>query len=665
MNMKLSNRIALFVGVLVLSVAGGLGAIALTIGYNTAYHEAQNGLAEAAEQGANYIDASLQKHIGILEQVSNRICGLTAEQQLQLLAKEAKDLGYLDMAVVDMKGIASYAVGGGQADLSDRDYIQRALKGESCVSDVLISKVTNRPVVMLAVPIKSQDKVASVLIARRDGAALNEIVKQMSFGEMGNAFIVGSDGTFYAHPNKEYVIKQRNVIRDIKENGIFKNFGEQLQKLGIENNGIIKYRLEGMDKVASITKIPGTKWILGLEAPVRQITKGINKMTEMLAAFSILFIVAGVGAAIYLGRSISKPITNVVDILNAMSHYDMTTDNNIKAEIYCGKSNEIGTMAAAVLSLQKSLRSLVENIAQSAEHVAASSEELTATSQQSVLAANEVTGAVSEIATGASDQATDTENGANHIEMLGGLIENDEKQVSQLTKLTNEVERLKNEGLELIDVLVRKTDLMNQNSLDVCNVITKTNESANKINEASQMILSIASQTNLLSLNAAIEAARAGESGKGFTVVAGEIRKLSDQANQFTEEIIKDIEELTGKSAYAVSTMEEVTTNLKEQTTSVDLTSKKFDGIAKTIEEQKKLIDVLNHSSKEMGMKKDEIVGIIQNLSAISQENAAGTEEAMASIEEQNASINEIANASESLSSLAMEMQKAISKFKL
>jgi methyl-accepting chemotaxis protein len=348
-----------------------------------------------------------------------------------------------------------------------------------------------------------------------------------------------------------------------------------------------------------------------------------------------------------------------------MSQYDMTIENNDKANKYINRSDEIGIMANATLVLQDNLRTLIESIASSAEHIAAASEELTATTQQAAESANEVAGAVQDIASGAADQASDTEKGANEIEHLGDLIEQDKKLIIELNGLTNEVERLKSEGLDVLTILVAKTDMTNKTATEVRNVILETNESANKIDNASQMILNIANQTNLLALNAAIEAARAGEQGKGFAVVADEIRKLADQTNRFTSEIAKDIEDLTGKSQFAVKAMAEVGDNLKEQTNSVDFTNTKFEGIAAAIENLKNLINHLNQQSKEMGTKKDEIVGIIQNLSAISEENAAGTEEATASIEEQTSSMNEIANSSESLSGLAEDMQKSISKFKM
>jgi methyl-accepting chemotaxis protein len=663
--MKLSNRIALFVGVLILVVAGGLGTLSIVLGFNTAYHEAENGLEESATQGANYINARLQMRTAVLEQVANRISKLSLEEQLGTLAKEAKDLGYLDMAVVNKEGIAKYAIGGEEADLSDREYVQKALRGQVGFSNVLVSKVTNGTVIMYAAPIKEGDTVIGALIGRRDGVALNDIITGMSFGEEGKAFILGSDGTLYAHEDGSLVMEQRSVVKDIEENGELKDFGLKFDKFRISGESNIEYTLKGVTYVAALKKIPNTDWILALKAPQQQITKGIDRMSLLLIILSVVFVAVGAVIAFVLGKSIAKPITNVVELLNSMSQYNMSTVDNDKANQYINRADEIGVMANATLVLQDNLRTLIESIALSAEHIAAASEELSATTQQAAESANEVAGAVQDIASGAADQASDTEKGAGEIERLGELIEKDQKMIVELNRLTDEVEKLKSEGLEVLQVLVQKTDMTNMTATEVRNTILETNESANKIDNASQMILNIANQTNLLALNAAIEAARAGEQGKGFAVVADEIRKLAEQTNRFTNEIVQDIVDLTGKSQYAVKAMAEVGENLVEQTNSVDYTNAKFDGIAAAIENLKRLIDRLNQQSREMGDKKDEIVGIIQNLSAISEENAAGTEEATASIEEQTSAMNEIANSSESLSGLAEEMQKSISKFQM
>lgn len=664
MKLNLSKRIAVFVGILILVISGGLGTASIVLSSNTMLTEVENGLHETAKQGASLIEARLQVRTNVLSQVANRISTLKFNQQIETLSLEVEELGYLDMAVVDMKGTAHYVVSGEEADLSERDYIKKALGGEACFSNVLISKVTNSPVIMDAAPIKVKGEVIGALIGRRDGAALNEITDQMRYGENGYAYILSEEGTFFAHPDREFILTQRNVFKDIEENGALKNVGLALQELGMGNEGVIEYELNNTERIFAIEPIPGTNWVLGLGSSKSDALAGVNTLSKILLILSIVFVATGIALAIALGMSISKPIKHVVGIIDRMSRYDLIIAGNDKATKYSKRKDEIGIMSNAVLTLQDNLKELIKNVAITSEQLADSSQQLNSTSHQSARAAEEIARAIQEIAEGANDQAKDVEKGAIHIESLGSLVEKDSKFVNDLNETANAVDHLKDEGFEILEVLIEKTELNNKTSIGVRDMIIDTNESAGKIEAASQMIKSIANQTNLLALNAAIEAARAGEAGRGFAVVADEIRKLAEQSNGFTEEIALVIEELTKKTGNAVHTMEEVGKIVVSQAESVEKTHTKFEGISEAIEKMKISIKALNQSSSEMGNKKDEIVSVIQNLSAISQENAAGTEEASASIEEQTASMEQIANASDILARLAEEMQTSIAQFK-
>jgi methyl-accepting chemotaxis protein len=299
----------------------------------------------------------------------------------------------------------------------------------------------------------------------------------------------------------------------------------------------------------------------------------------------------------------------------------------------------------------------------STDKVAGSSTELNTSIHQSSAILNEMSKTVGEIAIAASEQAKETENGSENIYILGELVLINQEQLEELNKVSGVVDQNKNNGLQILSELITETEENKNAILEVAQTIEDTKVSAEKIEAASKMIKSIADQTNLLALNAAIEAARAGDAGRGFAVVAEEIRQLAEQSNSFTDDIVKIILELTNKTDYSVKTMDQVKKVAEAQTKSVEETSLQFEDISQSIETMNGVLLELNASMNVMSSKKDEIVTVIETLSAISEENAAGTEQALASIEEQTATLDELSEKTESLSTLAIELQEALGKF--
>lgn len=660
--MSLSKRTALIISSLVLVVSVSIGLVGIVLSTNAIQENIDETLRNAAKDGVKIVDASIAKDLSVLQELANRSTtqSMKWETQRNSLKSDISRLGFLDIGIVDLDGKVRYVSDDSTADLSERDYIKEALQGNTVISDVLISKVTNSAVVMLATPIQDNNKVVGAIIARSDGTALVDITDQMGFGERGYAFILGADGTIYAHQNREFVMEQKNIFADEDTKGL----AEEIQRIGIGNKGIIDFEFMGTRRIMGVEPMESTGWILAVGAYRDDVLAGLVQARTVTIIGVLVFMVLGVAVALYFGRSLSKPIVEYSAIIEKMANYDLSVDENSKALAYLKRKDEIGNIGRSLLSMQRNLVALIGEVNNTSQQVASSAEELTATSQQSTLAADEVAKVIEDIAQGATVQAKESENGAETVDSLGNKIQENIIGVRNLSEAANKINILKDEGIEIINDLVQKTEESSQASREIYNIILSTNEGVKKISAASEMIKSIAAQTNLLALNAAIEAAHAGESGKGFAVVAEEIRKLAEQSDSFTEEISRSIRELVGETQVAVEQIKKVDEAVVSQTESVNNTNHKFEGIAGSIEEIRELVDAIDEIDRQMEVERDKVIQLIQHLSSISEENAASTEEASASVEEQTASMAEIANASEALAQLASELQESVAKFK-
>lgn len=386
----------------------------------------------------------------------------------------------------------------------------------------------------------------------------------------------------------------------------------------------------------------------------------IFQLAVLAVATSILVMVAIVVVILIVIRQLLTPMKTVTGAINELVNRDLTVQ-----ELKVKSKDEIGELTNAYNQLRNSLRNIMETLNESTGNMDHSSSEMSERSETIAQNVQDITDAVANIATNAGEQANDVERAAGQITELQNIIEKNEEASSNLSEASEEIRKASEAGTQVVDDLYRITKDSEEAFGNIFNSITQIHASTEKIGEASNMIESIASQTNLLSLNASIEAARAGEMGKGFAVVADEIRNLSEESAGCVNEINEMLKELRYNVNHANEQSGYVKEAVEKQVTGVELTQSKYSDIADSIDRINAEINQLTKISKAMHTNCVGVTEIITSLAAAAQENAASTEETNASVEEVLAMIQEIANGSGEIKDLSSDLQDKVSVYKL
>ena len=361
-------------------------------------------------------------------------------------------------------------------------------------------------------------------------------------------------------------------------------------------------------------------------------------------------------------------VRNMKSLAGAVVNLDKIAEGELGFEVekkYLKRTDETGDIARRIKSLLKSLAETVKMIFVSADNMHEFSEEFRERFREMSQTVSNVNIAVEEIAQGATNQAEETQKVSAQISDMGFSIDETSRNVDALA---NSADTMKAQNDRMTGIMAELTTLMNRTKESIHEVHTQTNvtnQSAMEIGEAVNIISEIATETNLLSLNASIEAARAGEQGRGFAVVADQVRKLAEQSSAAAGEIARVIEQLMENSNTSVTTMNEVLEEINLQGDKLAETKVAFDELNAEIGYVVESIDNIANEVTNLNTAKVEVQASVENLSAISQENAASTEETSASMEELAQSINNCDAETQKLVVIANELTDNVSKFKL
>ncbi|MFR0864967.1 MAG: methyl-accepting chemotaxis protein [Eubacterium sp.] len=386
-----------------------------------------------------------------------------------------------------------------------------------------------------------------------------------------------------------------------------------------------------------------------------------STIVSMALSMMGVFIVAIVIGMFVITR-IVKHLDGAVNYLGTLSKGALNL--TVKKDLVVRK-DEVGDIARAIQRLVESMRDIITNITTSSQALQGFSEEFSASFDRIAESINNVNIAVDEIANGSSSQAAETMSASQKVTQMGTALDETTANVETLGSSSVKMREYNKTAAKNLDELSAISETTKSSVLLVQNQTNQTNDSAQEIREATELITDIANQTNLLSLNASIEAARAGENGRGFAVVADEIRNLSEQSRESAERIVEIVNTLIANSNTSVTTMNEVAENIRTQNNKIEETGEMFRSLNEEIAEVTEAIEKIRKQTEALDVQKKEVLDIVDGLAAIAEQNAAGTEETSASMAEFHEIIDSCHEATEELTKLAQNLADHTERFTL
>ena len=528
-------------------------------------------------------------------------------------------------------------------DPRERLWYQEAMSadGKQVITKPYVAASTGKMVITIAQ--KTKDG-SGVIGLDMEIDSLIQKLKEIKIGQKGYAFIMEKDKTVLADPTQ----KPGSKVNENLANIIFKNK---------QGNG--SYTLNGTDKKVAYVTNELTGWKIGGTMLVSEVEDAAKPVfNTAIIVFSVTLIVAGT-LIFFIVRSISNRLSNLARFSKKVS------DGDLRDKLQIQSDDEIGQVGKGFNTMIDSLRSLIGAVQTSVENVASSSEELTASAGQTSKATEHITLAIEQFSTGNESQNDKVESSSEELEEMNRGLQHMNESAESITASSIKSTEIAGEGGQLVEKTASQMNVIDQSVKKAENVISALESKSKDITQILGVINGIADQTNLLALNAAIEAARAGESGRGFSVVAEEVRKLAVQSANSA----KEIENLIKEIVQDIDVSQEVFTAVNQEVQSglsfTEQTKVSFHNIFDMTKEISDQLQTMNRTVVQLSKGSAHVSEAVREIADVSRESSANIQDIAASAEEQLASMEEISSSSATLSSMAEELRDLISKFKV
>lgn len=547
-------------------------------------------------------------------------------------------------------------------DPTTRVWYKSAIANNSITyTEPFLDAVTKKMVSSISVPISFNGEVIGVLSCDIKLGTLTDILEQAKPINNSYAFLVDQNNNIVLHPNEEFQpTEKENKNLSKVSNGSYISIVKDAS-----NDSLVKLKdYDGVEKYFISSKVNVSQWTVGFAIPVSEFQKPLNSLIVYFLIIIVVAIILAISLSYVIASKISKPILDLSKLVDETKELNLNS-NTEGYEYILKDSTEIGVIGKSIINLRDELKKIVASLKDDSCKIVEFSNDVAESVNETSQSIDAVTKAVVEIADGSVVQAKNATDGVQKLSDLSDKINyvvTSAKEVKDQSVLTSEVT---NNGANSTNVLSSKLKQSSDSTNEAFKNIELLSTKSDSIGEIVNTIESIASQINLLALNAAIEAARAGEYGKGFAIVAEEVRKLAEQTSVSTKDISDMIKEIQSEISIANSNVDNAQKASLEANESMEETERSFETIKSSISKMMMKMDELIAKIDQVDGDKVHVMASIEEIMAISEESAASTEEVSASMEEQSSAMETVSNNTENLKNISIKLDEIISKFKI
>ena len=621
-------KLILIFGLLIALASTVEGLLAVQAARKAVTEKIETHLIDKAADTATIVDGRITAFVQFLEGIARMPLlsdtSISNTEKVKLLQKEAgfsSDIVELDFS--DLDGIVHSI--DGDAQIGDRDWFKMARSGKSFISEPLLARTTQKLIQVISVPIYDNNhQIVGVLSADIDGLWLSGQIKDIVVGQTGECYILDNSGNTVADKDFDLVKTRSNTYEEAKTDPSLASCAA-FEKIAVEHDessiGYYEYKKENF--IASFAAMKTADWTVIIDAPKDEFMGTVNSLRTSMIGIGVVILVIALIIVYLIAGAMVKPVQTAVDVLKniAQGEGDLTvrlpvTGNDEVTDlseyfnetiVKIGTSirqvginsntmeeigNELASNMAETASAVHQISANIDGVKQQAMTQAASVTETAATIEEIVRTIKQLNTSIETQAASVAQSSSSVEQMVANIASIGQTLDKTDEVVKDLTAATGD----------------GKATLVTSNA-----VTQKIAEESGSLMEASSVIQHIASQTNLLAMNAAIEAAHAGEAGKGFAVVADEIRKLAEESSMQGKTITATLKTLSGE--------------IETLSASSKTVEAKFNAIFTLAEQVKEMSARLTEAMREQENGSKEVLTAIKSINTVTIEVQSGSEE--------------------------------------